>query len=167
MRIRRLELDDFAALAKYDFSPLIAERDTIYLFLVRDHGACSFVAEDEAGMPLGYAVGARSADGVSVFLFHLHVRRRYRSQGVGTALMAHLEGAAHAAGVQKVWFLAGDKAKPFYARLGYVDALGDLPRELARYVRCVKTSTLMEKTLTTSGEHNVGDVAGKNSRKEV
>ena len=151
MRIRPLALDDFSALVEYDWAPLIAERDTIYLFLARDHASCSFVAEDEDGNALGYLVGGRSADGASVFLFHVHVRSEHRRRGIGTALMTKMEDAAARAGAVKVWLLARTRVERFYARLGYTECTSGLPKAIRSYVQHVKASKVLEKSISAKG----------------
>jgi ribosomal protein S18 acetylase RimI-like enzyme len=151
LRIRPLAFDDFGALLDYDWTPLVAERDTIYLFLCRDHASCSFVAEDEDGNALGYLVGGRSADGESVFLFHLHVRRAHRRRGIGTALMRKMEDVAANGGVETVWLLARDRAERFYARLGYSERISDLPGVVLRHVQHVKATKIFEKSISAKG----------------
>jgi ribosomal protein S18 acetylase RimI-like enzyme len=167
VRIRQLDLKDFPALLEHDWSPLVRERDTIYLFLARDHGDCCFVAEDERAAPLGYAIGARSSDGESVFLFHVHVRPESRSRGVGSALMRHLERTARDRGVRHIWFLARDGISGFYARLGYNEIRGELPEDVTQYVRSVKASAVMQKELAANRGPEAPAACAKNSGKVV
>jgi len=148
--IRRLAPADFSLLAGYDWSPLVAERDTIYLFLTQDHARYCFAAEDGAGGTLGLLVGARSADGLSVFLFHVHVKASARSRGVGTALVRELELTARADGVERIWLLSRAEARGFYERLGFREARGLLAPEAARYVQRAKRSVVMAKDLGQS-----------------
>jgi len=147
VRIRPLTSTDFMALCRYDWSPLVSERDTVYLFITQDHARYCFVAEDERGKAIGYLVAAGSAGGDAVFILHVHVRARHRRRGVGSALVRALEEAARSGRVQVVWFLARDSATGFYSRLGYgpLDAL--LHSEAQRYVRDWKHAGVMGKRL--------------------
>jgi GNAT superfamily N-acetyltransferase len=135
----------------------VGERDTVYLFLVRDHAELSRVAEAEGSPPLGYLVAARSADGESAFIFHVHVSEGRRSAGVGTALVRDFEEGARALGVRLAWFLAARGSVAFYERLGYAPDPGALPPDLARYVREAKHSIVMSKRLGRTGQAGRGD----------
>ena len=42
--IRSLTPADFMALCRYDWSPLVSERDTVYLFITQDHARYCFAA---------------------------------------------------------------------------------------------------------------------------
>ncbi len=150
-RIRPLAPADFTALLRYDWSPLVAERDTVYLFLTRDHARYCLVAEEEAEAgnkrPLGYLVAARSCDGESAFVFQVHVRPERRREGVGTALVRELEETAARDGVRLVWFLARREARGFYSALGYLPSDELLDPEAAAYVARVKRTAVMAKRL--------------------
>jgi GNAT superfamily N-acetyltransferase len=146
-RVRGLTAADFSALARYDWSPLVEERDTIYLFLTQDHARYCFAAEDERGGTLGYVIAARSAEGDSAFVFHVHVRPEHRGRGAGTALVKALESTARADGVRLLWLLAREKACGFYRRLGYAEADDVLHPDAVRYVRAVKRGRVMAKEL--------------------
>ncbi len=150
-RIRPLTPADFTALLRYDWSPLVAERDTVYLFLTRDHARYCLVAEDEAEAgnkrPLGYLVAARSSDGKAAFVFQVHVRPQRRREGVGTALVRKFEETAERDGVRLVWFLARREARGFYSALGYLPSDELLHPEAAAYVARAKRTTVMTKRL--------------------
>jgi predicted N-acetyltransferase YhbS len=150
-RIRRLTPADFAALLDYDWDPLVRERDTIYLFLAQDHSSTSFVAEDDEGGAVGYVIAARSADGRAVFVFHLHVRRDRRREGIGRALMERLETAAGEAGVECIWLLANAKASRFYTHIGYVQSRKLLDPYAARHVIRVKNASVLTKEIARPG----------------
>ena len=154
MRIRPLTIDDFSSLLDYDWTPLVGERDTIYLFLARDHGRCCLVAESDEGSPIGFLVGARSADGASLFLFHVHVREEFRGRGIGSQLVQRMEQTARDQGVRSVWLLAREAAAPFYARMGYRNDPSVIPSAIAEYVRRRKSAAAMVKVLTASGMHD-------------
>ena len=139
------------ALCRYDWSPLVSERDTVYLFIAQDHARYCFVAEDERGKAIGYLVAAGSAGGDAVFVLHLHVRARYRRRGVGSALVRALEEAARSGRVEVVWFLARDSATDFYSSLGYGPMDYLLHPEAQRYVRDWKRTAVMGRRL------NVGE----------
>ena len=146
-RVRALTGADFRAVSTYDWSPLVAERDTIYLFLAHDHSPYGLVAEDGKGRALGYVISARSADGSRVFVFHVHVRPAFRRKGIGTALMRALEEKAAADGVELVWFLANERAARFYSRLGYAVMNEILDEGARRHVTEVKRTSVMGKRL--------------------
>ena len=158
-RIRRLTPADFGALLEYDWDPLVCERDTIYLFLTQDHSSTSFVAQDDEGGAVGYVIAARSADGRAVFVFHLHVRRDRRGQGIGRALMERIEAAAGEAGVERVWLLANAKASRFYTHIGYVQSRELLDPQAARHVRSVKNASVLIKEIPPPGGPNSGVAA--------
>jgi len=149
--IRGIVPSDFRGLASYDWSPLVGERDTIYLFIVRDHARLGRVAETEAGEPVGYIVAARSCDGRAAFIFHTHVSPEWRGKGIGTALMREFEDGARSAGVGRVWFLARQEVRGFYEALGYCEVDGVLWPEAAEYVRCFKNAFVMAKDLAPTG----------------
>ena len=145
LSVRGLEPGDLPGLLAHDFSPLVTERDTIYLIVARDHGGVSAVAELD-GKPAGFALGVRSADGKSVFLLQLHVRSELRRRGIGTRLLHELEGRARSLGVERVWLLT-TLARSLYEKRGYSSSLGVLDPEALRYVRRVKRSLVLSKRL--------------------
>ncbi|MHC4502896.1 MAG: GNAT family N-acetyltransferase [Planctomycetota bacterium] len=146
--IRPLTGADFKELLRYDWSPLVVERDTVYLFLSRDHGRYCLVAEDEESRALGYLISARSSDGEAAFIFQVHVRKRARRRGVGSALVGELEKTARGGGADLVWFLAREEAQGFYSKLGYRPSGELLDPEALRYVTDVKRTTVMAKRLS-------------------
>lgn len=145
LEVRGLEGGDVRGLLAYDFSPLITERDTIYLIVARDHGGVSARAELD-GKPAGFALGVRSADGKAVFLLQLHVRRELRRRGIGTRLLRELENRARALGVERVWLLT-TLARSFYEKRGYSSSPDVLDPEALAYVRGVKRSLVLSKKL--------------------
>ena len=149
-RVRPLTGADFRALLRYDWSPLIVERDTVFLFLTRDHGRYCLVAEDDEGRVLGYLIAARSSDGEAAFIYQVHVRKPERRRGVGRALVGELEETARGGGVDLVWFLAREEAKAFYSKLGYRLSDKLLHPEALRYVTDVKRTTVMAKRLSAA-----------------
>jgi len=152
VRVRPLTPADFMALCRYDWSPLVSERDTVYLFLTQDHARYCFAAEDERGKAIGYLVAAGSASGDAVFVLHVHVRAKYRRRGIGGALVRALEETARSGRVDVVWFLARDRATDFYSHLGYGPLDDFLDPEAARYVRDWKRTGVMGKRLHFEGE---------------
>lgn len=149
-RVRRLTGADFKALMEYDWTPLVVERDTVYLYLLQDHGRYCLAAEDEGGA-LGYLVAARSADSRAAFIFHVHVRPDRRRRGIGRALVRALEETAARDGVGLVWFLAREEARDFYSELGYRPSHDLLDPEARRYVSKVKRTMAMAKKLSAGG----------------
>jgi len=147
VRIRPLTPDDFMALCRYDWSPLVSERDTVYLFITQDHARYCFAAEDERGKAIGYLVAAGSTGGDAVFVLHVHMRSKYRRRGVGGALVRALEEAARSGRVEVIWFLARDSATGFYSHLGYGPLDDLLHPEAQRYVRDWKRAGVMGKRL--------------------
>jgi GNAT superfamily N-acetyltransferase len=65
--------------------------------------ARAWVAEDDAGTPLGFAM----ADGVQGTLFALFVRPEAEGRGVGRALLAAAEAWLFAGGWKEIWLLTG------------------------------------------------------------
>ena len=151
VRVRALTPADFMALCRYDWSPLVSERDTVYLFITQDHARYCFAAEAGRGKTIGYLVAAGSPDGKAVFVLHVHVRSKYRRRGVGSALVRALEESACSAGVEVIWFLARDQATDFYSRLGYGPMDDLLHPEAQRYVRDWKRTGVMGKRLDSPG----------------
>ncbi len=149
-RVRPLTGADFRALLRYDWSPLVVERDTVYLFLSRDHGRYCLVAEDDEGRALGYLISARSSDGEAAFIFQVHVRKPKRRRGVGRALVGELEETARGEGADLVWFLAREEAQGFYSKLGYRPSGKLLHPEALRYVTDVKRTMVMAKRLSAA-----------------
>ncbi len=154
VRIRPLTPTDFLALCRYDWEPLVAERDTIYLFVTQDHARYCFAAEDARGRAIGYVVAAGSGQGEAVFVFHVHVRADHRRRGVGASLVHALEEVARADGVSLVWFLARDRARDFYSRLGYGPMDEILSTGARRYVKSAKRTGVMGKRLEVGGATN-------------
>ena len=151
VEIRNLTSDDSFSLLEYDWSPLVSERDTIYLMLTLDHGRYCMVAEGDDGAPLGYLICARSADGKSVFVFHVHVLRKHRGQGIGSALMRRLDAVAIEDGVERIWLIAGDRLRWFYGNLGYSTS-NDWPFPwVVEYIRNTKNASIMSKRLPSEG----------------
>ncbi len=151
-RVRPLTGADFGALLRYDWSPLVVERDTVFLFLTRDHGRYCLVAEDDEGRALGYLVAARSSDAGegAAFIFQVHVRKPKRRRGIGSALVGELEETARGDGVDLVWFLAREEAQGFYSKLGYRPSGKLLHPEALRYVTDVKRTMVMAKRLSAA-----------------
>jgi ribosomal protein S18 acetylase RimI-like enzyme len=165
-RIRHLGCGDFRAVSTYDWAPLVAERYTIYRFLTHDHSRYSLVAEDANGCALGYVVSVRSADGVRVFVFHVHVRPDSRRRGVGTALVRALEETAAADGVELIWFLASEKNRRFYSRLGYAVSDELLDAEARRYAATIKRTSVMSKRIGDPHPSGASGLAGSPSTKD-
>ena len=154
MHIRNLTPADFPGLLQLPYTPLIRERDTIYLILAQDHGRFCFVAEtkseannqaNEDEQPLGVLLALGAADVSSVFMLKLWIRADYRGQGIGSRLLDGLEAAANRAGVRRIWLLATDSALDFYQERGYSLSLNTLAPEAARYVREVKGTPVLVK----------------------
>ncbi len=145
--IRPMTSSDFEALVEYDWTPIVGERDTVYLFLVRDHAELCRVAEAEDGLAVGYLIAARSADGSSAFVFHVHVRAGWRRRGIGSALVREFEEAAGAAGVTRAWFLVAADVRAFYESHGYARADEVLWPEAVDYVQRRKGAVVMAKDL--------------------
>ena len=143
--IRGLRPQDLPLLLSYDFRPLITERDTIYLLIAAGHSEVSALAE-LGGKAAGFALGVRSADGKSVFLLQLHVRRELRRRGIGGRLLEELEGRARRIGAESVWLLT-TLARSFYEKRGYVPGGEPLDESTLAYVLTVKKSLVLSKEL--------------------
>lgn len=137
MRIRKLRKKDFFLFNRMDWSPLPKERDSIYLVLSLDQADCSFVAEEE-GEFLGVILCTRSADGRSVYVNHICVKKEARKKGVGKKLVARLESYAARQGVQRIWLFCWDELRNWYESQGYRESYAFLGPELTDYVRNVK-----------------------------
>lgn len=140
MRIRNIEQQDFFTLWSLDWSPLVKERDTIYLTLAVDQRELCFVAEGAGGWQ-GVLLATRSADGAACFINHLLVLPRYRRKGIGTALIQRLKEACRSRGIRRIWFFTGERNRGFYERLGFSvdDAMlaGDVARYVAEAKQCL------------------------------
>ena len=145
LAVRGLKPRDLPGLLAYDFAPLITERDTIYLIVSSDHGEVSAVAELD-GRVAGFCLGVRSADGRSVFLLQLHVRKELRRGGIGTRLLEELEARARKFGVRRVWLLT-TLARSFYEKRGYAPSSDVLDPGSLAYVLSVKRSLVLSKEL--------------------
>jgi ribosomal protein S18 acetylase RimI-like enzyme len=145
--IRHLRAEDFPAIARINYAPLIRERDTIYLVLAQDHRRFSFVAQDATGRLQGVALGLGAADASAVFLLNLWLAPAARHQGVGSMLMDCVEDAAARAGAQRVWMLSTDPAVDFYRRRGYRQTTDFLAGAAADYVARVKATPVLMKHL--------------------
>lgn len=131
MRIRNLSQEDFTTLWEMDWSPLIKERDSIYLVIAVDQQQTSLVAEDDDGNRLGVLLATRSADGGSCYINHLLVKAEVRGGGVGSALVERLKDICRSLGIRRIWFQTNERTSGFYERLGFqvdfsmfVDAVG-------------------------------------------
>ena len=171
MHIRNLTPADFPGILQLPYTPLIRERDTIYLILAQDHGRFCFVAEAEAGaksetknqanddeQPLGVLLALGAADVSSVFVLKLWIRADHRGQGIGSRLLDGLEAAAGRAGVRRIWLLATDSALDFYQERGYSQSLNTLAPEAARYVREVKGTPVLVKEWPGEAQEKSGQI---------
>ncbi len=147
MRIRPLTPADFQTLWRFSYSPLIKERDTIYLLLSQDHPRFSFLAIDERDQPRGALLALVSADGRSIFVIALWVDPAYRGRGIGGGLLERFETAARESGVRRVWLLSTREAVDFYRRRGYRQRTDFLHPEAAAYVEQVKRTPVLVKDL--------------------
>lgn len=146
MRIRRLTARDFPFLNKLDWSPLVKERDSIYLIISLNHGECSFIAE-EKGKWLGVMLNTRSADGKTIYVNHLLVNRKVRRGGIGKKLTKRLEQYALRNCVKAIWLMAFDDLCDYYERLGYKETYAGLPVPVKNYIRQKKKAHVFVKRL--------------------
>ncbi len=167
MHIRNLTPADFPGLLQLPYTPLIRERDTIYLILAQDHGRFCFVAEAESEaknpanedeQPLGVLLALGAADVSSVFVLKLWIRADHRGQGIGSRLLDGLEAAAGRAGVRRIWLLATDNALNFYQERGYSQSLNTLAPEAARYVREIKHTPVLVKEWPGEAQKKPGQI---------
>jgi GNAT superfamily N-acetyltransferase len=135
MLIRNCAQEDFFKLWEMDWAPLPKERDTIYLVLTIEHGALSFVAEEEGGDWLGVLLASRSTDGYSCFLNHLLVMSSARSKGVGSALVGHLKDRCTEIGIRRIWCFTNENNRRFYQRLGFEEDCSFLQTSVKDYTR--------------------------------
>lgn len=144
MHIRNLRQEDFFTLQDLDWSPLVKERDSIYLVIAIDQCPTSFVAETGAGSWMGVLLASRSADGKACFINHLLVLPQYRGQGVGSGLVKRLKGTCRDCGIRRVWFFTTEENRRFYERLGFSEDAGFLAPPIREYVRETKHCLTMQ-----------------------
>lgn len=77
-------------------------------------------------------------------LVALFVSPQHAGQGVGKALLAHLEAHARASGIDRLTLSASLNALPFYQQMGYVEQRRELFRT---YSGAMLDSVVMEKRL--------------------
>jgi ribosomal protein S18 acetylase RimI-like enzyme len=98
-----------------------------------------WVAFDDSGVT-GFlycsVVYLRSAPGQELLLYEIGVRQRVRRQGVGRALLTHMENWMRDSGLTEVWVLADNQvAVDFYRGCGFAQELEQpvyLTREIER-----------------------------------
>lgn len=116
-----------------DCLALMAELSTVLEEITGGSGKASFDADDVRG-PMGCFVVARDAAGVAqgcgafrplepgvAEIKRMYARRH--SSGIGSAVLAYLEGQARALGYQAIWLetrLVNRRAVDFYTVRGYV-----------------------------------------------
>lgn len=151
MRIRNITPGDFPTLLQFSYTPLIKERDTIYLLLSEDHCPLSFLAaEPGSDRPVGVILALASASRESVFVLQLWVEPAQRNRGLGGALLDATERAAAQRGARRVWMLGTDRARPFYLRRGYEETTAFLDPAAALHVRKRKGTPVFVKTLAST-----------------
>ena len=64
----------------------------------------------------------------SPWLASVYVHSHFREQGIGTALVKHVQNAAQAAGIKSLYLFTPNK-EAFYARLGWVSLANENYRE--------------------------------------
>lgn len=149
-RIRRLGPDDAAALVQVahdetDFTgeppspPLTPDAARAYL---SDPGVWHWHAEDAGGDPVGFLLAyvhrRRHGEPLDVMFEEIGVRRAWRRQGVGRALVDALHTQMRERGIGSVWVAAdSEEARAFYEACGY--ELDDLQGVILS--RAVQTDT--------------------------
>lgn len=108
-----------------------------------------FVLARQGANPAGVAGMQRL--GASALVRSVAVDPRFRSQGLGSRLVAEVERRARGNGVRQLYLLTHD-AQPFFARLGYRAVERDCAppeiRQTAQYASsCCCGATLMAKPL--------------------
>ncbi len=147
MKIRNLGIDDFFLLNELDWTPLPKERDSIYLLMALEQQPCSFVAQDDDGAFLGILLASQGATGDSIYVNHLLVHEKARGLGLGSKLMAALEGYAGPAGVGRIWLLCESETIEYYQGKGYVESYEFLTPELEQYLLAKKQVHAMAKSM--------------------
>ncbi|HHN45820.1 MAG TPA: GNAT family N-acetyltransferase [Planctomycetes bacterium] len=148
LAIRNLVQSDFSTLWKMDWSPLIKERDSIYLILAVDQCPVSFVAyDDKSDKWLGVLLATRSADGLACYINHLLVMPDARGMGIGSALVKRLAEDGAGLGIRKIWFFTSEKNRPFYEKLGFTEDFSFFDGPVKRYVQEIKNALSMSCTL--------------------
>ena len=100
------------------FDARLREPGRRFVLALRDTGVVGFaeVTIDEQAAPAGEVRGAE--------LVRLYVQPRFQAAGLGRRLIAAAEAVAHEAGRSALWLTAwegNERARAFYARLGYDD----------------------------------------------
>ncbi len=144
--VRPLRPQEIDWLHGMDWSPLVKERDTFYLLALAMQGRWAYVAQIDA-RPAGVVLASVNDTQTLLYVNHLLVQTACRGQGVGSALMDHLEKQARAAGIRRAWLLTFD-AQRFYERRGYRVSGELLPAPLQDFVARVKRADLMVKDLS-------------------
>lgn len=135
MNVRRAAAGDFDAIAElwrqfdHELPPLTHEGPADVekeLGEVREiiDSEIAFLAEDDDGTPVGFALARRRAPGFGT-LTDLFVSRDARRSGVGTQLMREVLGAFRAAGIEQLDLdvqASNHVARSLYARWGLEDA---------------------------------------------
>jgi ribosomal protein S18 acetylase RimI-like enzyme len=147
--IRNIEQKDFPALWKMDWSPLIKERDSIYLIIAVDQSPVSFVAYDEESPEdwMGVLLATRSADCKSCYINHLLVMQEARGKGVGSSLVRKLIEEGRRLGIEKIWFFTREDNRKFYEGLGFKEDYSIFDGVIDRYVRDVKHMLAMWRVI--------------------
>ena len=123
-------------------APVAAEHLEQLLAHLKDHDGRMFVAEDENGAPVGWAVAAEFQGEVFVvpeerdyaYIFELFVVEAMRGEGAGRALISACEDWARAKNLKTIHIgvLAGNaRAAKIYREAGY----SDYAIELRKYLR--------------------------------
>ncbi|MBN1807569.1 MAG: GNAT family N-acetyltransferase [Planctomycetes bacterium] len=144
--IRNIEQEDFARIWEMDWSPLIKERDSIYLVIAVDQAPLSFVACDEdTGEWLGVLLCSRSGNGLSCYINHLLVMERARGKGIGSRLVQSLIDQCGVLGVRRIWFFTSERNRVFYERLGFSEDFSFFSPAVYNYVTTEKMALAMSR----------------------
>ena len=152
MKVRRAEADDQAALAElwreldHEVPPPIhegpadSEKELAEVAGIVDQGL-AFLAEDDDGSPVGFALGKRRTVGLGT-LTDLYVRKDARRSGIATELMRAVLAAFREAGVEQLdldVLASNHVARSLYGRWGMRDevivmtgAIADIEARIGR-----------------------------------
>ncbi|MCG3180182.1 MAG: hypothetical protein BIFFINMI_02539 [Phycisphaerae bacterium] len=118
-RIRPLEPADLEHLWTMEWDPLPRQISTFYLLCTIAHPEFCSVAIDGQHKIVGVLLATPSQNGQWIYLNHLRIEPHLRGQGVGGAMVRHLESQCRAAGIGRIWLLTSSDVEPFYLPLGY------------------------------------------------
>ncbi len=131
MRYRLYESRDFEALYAIEtvcFEPPLRFERAYLLQLTRVRNGATWVAEDDEGSPVGFAVvewKSTRSGGVTAYIATIEVLPEQRRRGAGGELLRRVEDSAREAGASLIWLhvdIRNDAAQRLYDKHEYAEA---------------------------------------------